>query len=100
MPGMGVFHTLILWVTGSGVRLARTLFPVRTDPSWIDPRAPYRFPAQVIAGLTPGHLRVDVGGFHIEIPLDQVPFACRMPNTPLWITISENEVIAVEPRVT
>src|SRR5438067_171551 len=97
MPGMGAFHNLRRRLPGSGVRLARTLFPARIGPPRLDPRAPYRFPAQVIAGLTPGHLRVYVtGGIHIEIPLDRVPFACRMPNTPLWVTISENEIIAVE----
>ncbi len=103
MPGRGVFHTLRLWFAGSGMRPARFTGLTCTDPG--APWPPRRVPARVLACLIPGHLRVvEIGGdrmndcLYWEVPLERVPFACRLPNTPLWITRHDNTVVAVEPR--
>ncbi len=118
MPALGILHILKRWLVGLGGRSTSRGSGVDSGQPpelWLHGSgkladgtrceirfnlgAPRRVPVQVIAGLTPGHLRVAIvtGGGHLEIPLDRVPFAYRMPNTPLWITVRGNEVIAVEP---
>lgn len=66
-----------------------------------------RVPATVFAYLTPGHLRLTLlpgvgladGGIPHEVPLHDVPFSCRMPNTPLWVTMDRRGVVVgVERR--
>lgn len=60
---------------------------------WLD-----RVPAVVFACLIPGEIRVILhpgvglaeGGAPRDVPVDQIPFELRMPNTPLWIQFDED----------
>jgi hypothetical protein len=67
-----------------------------------------RVPAEVFACLIPGELRLTLlpgsgmanGGAPYDVRTGLIPFECRVPNTPLWVTIDldRGEVLKVEPR--
>lgn len=60
---------------------------------WLD-----RVPAVVFACLIPGEISVILhpgvglaeGGAPRDVPVDQIPFELRLPNTPLWIQFDED----------
>ncbi len=57
-----------------------------------------RIPAVVFACLIPGELRIVLfpgvgladGGAPRDVPLEQVPFELRLPNTPLWVQLNRD----------
>ncbi len=60
---------------------------------WLD-----RVPAEVFACLIPGELRIILcpgvglanGGAPRDVPVEQIPYALRTPNTQLWIQFDED----------
>jgi len=77
-------------VCGSGIRITRV-------------------PAEVLASLLPGELRLTLqpgnghanGGDPWDVETELVRFACRLPHTLLWVTVDldRGEVLKVERRV-
>jgi hypothetical protein len=57
-----------------------------------------RVSAVVFACLIPGEIRIILhpgvgladGGTPRDVPVEQIPFDLRMPNTPLWIQFDED----------
>jgi hypothetical protein len=55
-------------------------------------------PAQVFACLIPGEIRIILfpgvgladGGAPRDLPMDEVPFELRTPNTPLWVHLDDD----------
>lgn len=73
----------------------------KLDPS----RVP--IPAQVFGSLLRGEIRIILlpgsglanGGAPRDLPVERIPFDCRMPNTLLWVRLdSMFEVVAVWRR--
>ena len=60
-----------------------------------------RIPATVFACLTQGQITLMLfpgygladGGVPHEVPIDQIPFELRTPNTPLWLEVDEGQRI-------
>ena len=60
---------------------------------WLD-----RVPAEVLACLAPGELRIIVlpevghvnGGVPRDVPVELIPPELRMPNTRLWLQLDED----------
>ncbi|WP_417387921.1 hypothetical protein [Gimesia sp.] len=71
---------------------------------------PYRFPAKVLASLRPGYLTVFIGygqgladgGAPHEVPLDDIPFDLRLPNSEFTVIIdpTNGKIIGVERYIT
>ena len=57
-----------------------------------------RIPAVVFASLSAGEIRIILhpgvglaqGGAPRDIPVEQIPFELRIPNTPLWVQLDES----------
>jgi hypothetical protein len=62
----------------------------------------------VFAYLIPGELRLTLlpgvgqvnGGAAYDVPTDLIPAECRLPNSPLWVTVDldRGEILKREPR--
>jgi hypothetical protein len=56
-----------------------------------------RVPAEVFACLIPGEIRIMLfpgnghvhGGAPRDVPIEQIPFDLRIPNTPIWLKFDE-----------
>ena len=68
----------------------------RYPPEWLE-----RVPAEVFACLVPGEIRILIapglghanGGAPHDVPLSIVPPELRMPNTPLWVELSNEMAV-------
>ncbi|QDV48076.1 hypothetical protein [Gimesia fumaroli] len=71
---------------------------------------PYKFPAKVLASLRPGYLTVSIwyglgmtdGGIPHEVPIDDIPFDLRLPNSEFTAIIdpTNGRIIGVERYIT
>ncbi|QDU12307.1 hypothetical protein CA11_00840 [Gimesia maris] len=71
---------------------------------------PSKFPAKVLASLRPGYLTVSIGygqgladgGVPYEVPLDDIPFDLRLPNSEFTVIIdpTNGKIIGVERYIT
>lgn len=67
--------------------------PTKYPREWLE-----RIPAVVFACLIPGEFRIMLhpgvgladGGSPLDVPVDEIPFDLRVPNTPIWVQLDDS----------